>query len=96
MITRNFENWSSALGPLRSSMDGGKFGGSDNRLERRVLDAVRALLEGKPGLFEDDCIVHARDGDDALFDDWKDFIDSLKGYVIIPIEEYTKLGGNDR
>ena len=71
---------------------------SEKRLVDTILTALRKekSLDREGGIFDDDdCIVHPRDGDEEIFNDMSDFTDSLKGYVILPVEEYSKLGGNE-
>ena len=68
--------------------------------QRLVNDIITALRKeralDRETLDEDDCIVHPRSGDEPLFEDLKDFTAYLKGYVIIPVEEYSRLGGSGR
>ena len=68
---------------------------SEKRLVDTILTALRKekALDREGGIFDDECIVHPRDGDEEIFNDLSDFLDSLKGYVILPVEEYSKLGG---
>ncbi len=88
-----------ALAPLtnigRSSAQGR--GAVGNRIVELVMSALRKekFLDREGGIFDDECIVHAREGDEELFRDYSDFVDTLRGYVIIPIEEYMggKRGG---
>jgi len=70
----------------------------EKRLVDTILTALRKekMLDREGGIFDDECIVHPRSGDEDVFNDMSDFIASLNGYVIIPIEEYSKLGGNGR
>ena len=89
MIGPQSEGWTQMLSPLKRG--GGQRGAG---LEQRVMAAVRQVLAGR-GFSDDRCIVHPRSGDEELFEDWRDFIDSLNGYVILPVEEYSKLGGKD-
>lgn len=86
---------SNALAPLQNFGKPSPLGGG---IERKLAEAVMRVLRKEKylnremGVF-DDCIVHPRDGDEQLFEDFSDYVDALKGYVIIPIEEYSKLGG---
>lgn len=88
---------SGALAPLQNLGRAQGFGKSG--LEGKIALAVARVLRKERvlgrelGIFDDDCIVHARAGDEELFRDFSDYTDSLKGYVIIPVEEYSKLGG---
>jgi len=68
----------------------------EDRLVNAIVTALRKerVLDREGGVFDDECILHARPGDEELFNDLSDFLDYLKGYVIIPVEEYSKLGGN--
>jgi len=81
---------SNALAPLQN------FGKpSTGGIEKKLALAVMRVLRREKFLDRefDDCIVHPREGDEQLFEDFSDYVDALKGYVIIPIEEYSKLGG---
>jgi len=69
--------------------------------ERRIADAIvtvlrkERMLDREGGIFDDDCIVHPKSGDEEMFNDLSDFLAYLKGYVIISVEEYAKLGGRE-
>ena len=67
---------------------------NESRLVSAILAAVRKekALDREGGIFDDDCIVHARPGDEELFNDLKDFVAYLKGYVIMPVEQYSRMG----
>ena len=71
---------------------------SEKRLVETIITALRKekVLDREGGILDDECIVHPRSGDEEIFNDLSDFIDSLRGYVIIPVEEYSKLGGHER
>ncbi len=87
---------SNALGPLQSVGRAQNFGaGIEDRVAGAVLRVLRRerMLDRDFSVYEDDCIVHCREGDEDLFRDNKDLFDFLKGYVIIPVEEYVGLGG---
>ena len=67
---------------------------NETRLVNAILTAVRKekALDREGGIFDDDCIVHARPGDEEMFTDLKDFIAYLRGYVIMPVEQYSRIG----
>ena len=68
---------------------------SEKRLVDTILTALRKekMLDREGGIFDEECIVHAKDGDEDMFNDLSDFVAYLKGYVILSIEEYSRLGG---
>ena len=87
---------SNALAPIQNfGRPSAMGGGIENKIARAVAGVLRKerWLDREAGIFDDDCIVHPRSGDEQLFEDFKDYVDALKGYVIIPVEEYTRLGG---
>ena len=71
---------------------------NENRLVNTILTAIRKekMLDREGGIFDDDCIVHPRSGDEDMFNDLSDFLAYLKGYVILSVEEYARLGGSIR
>ena len=84
---------SNALAPLQNFGKPSTMGGIEKKLALAVMRVLRReKFLDRQELF-DDCIVHPREGDEQLFEDFSDYVDALKGYVIIPIEEYSKLGG---
>ena len=68
---------------------------SEQRLVNTILTALRKekMLDREGGIFDDDCIVHPKEGDEDMFNDLSDFVAYLKGYVILSVEEYSRLGG---
>jgi len=66
---------------------------NESRLVNTILTAIRKEKALDRETFDDDCIVHPRNGDEDMFNDLSDFLAYLKGYVILSVEEYARLGG---
>ncbi len=81
----------SAMAPVKQGFGGGV----EDRVASAVLRVLRRerMLDREYSVYDDECIVHCREGDEELFRDNKDLVSMLRGYVILPVEEYSKLGG---